>query len=296
MSITEAVEEEATRQVHATHKRIMTKSDLEPARKRPSGFAFRDTSSVSNKMSLDPSQMLKGSSEGTGTKPGVPDESTVTPTTSSEGTDTKPRVPDEEKVTFEAKADVTLDWGSEEESEYTEEDDDDENIKWVDIDEEEDRNDDDDDKSIDLEKTDNEETDDEFVHREEYIQDDDEETHDETVRGDEQVNDDGDEEMTNAEDANIGNGDEVITYTAKEDAKKTEEAKDDIKKTELPPTSSSLSVSSGFDVQELKEVDNTITLCASLGSEIPSAINAYLGSSQGDALQKILQKHTEELI
>ncbi|GKD03756.1 hypothetical protein Tco_1178730, partial [Tanacetum coccineum] len=50
------------------------------------------------------------------------------------------------------------------------------------------------------------------------------------------------------------------------------------------------------NVQELKEVDDTITLLASLISKIPSTINAYLGSSLGDALQKVLQKHTEELI
>ncbi|GKG46908.1 hypothetical protein Tco_0504105, partial [Tanacetum coccineum] len=117
--------------------RIVTESDPEPARLRPSGIAFRDTSSVLKKTSLDPSQKLKGvhtltpeekltrdtmqalkasrksirsqlhargSSKGTGTKPGVLDESTFTPTTSSEGTSTKPGVLDEEKVTSEAKA------------------------------------------------------------------------------------------------------------------------------------------------------------------------------------------------
>ncbi|GKG28192.1 hypothetical protein Tco_0406519, partial [Tanacetum coccineum] len=48
------------------------------------------------------------------------------------------------------------------------------------------------------------------------------------------------------------------------------------------------------DVQELKVVDHTTTLLALLRSKIPSAINAYLGSSLGDALQKVLQKHTLE--
>ncbi|GKA06257.1 hypothetical protein Tco_0685481 [Tanacetum coccineum] len=100
--------------------RIMTESVPEPARRRPSGIAFRDTSSVTKKLSPDPSQKLKGvltltpeeklaanmmkalkeskktsrrqpgtggSSKGTGSIPGVPDESTVVPTTSSEGTD-----------------------------------------------------------------------------------------------------------------------------------------------------------------------------------------------------------------
>ncbi|GJX78858.1 retrovirus-related pol polyprotein from transposon TNT 1-94 [Tanacetum coccineum] len=61
-----------------------------------------------------------GSNKGTGTIPGVPDESTVVSATSSEGTGTKPGVPDEEKVISEVK--VILEWGSEQESEYSEED------------------------------------------------------------------------------------------------------------------------------------------------------------------------------
>ncbi|GJT17940.1 hypothetical protein Tco_0876646 [Tanacetum coccineum] len=61
---------------------------------------------------------------------------------SSEGIGTKPRVPDEEKVTSEAN--VILEWGSEQESEYSEEEDDDEIIEWLDIDEEEEKKDEDD--------------------------------------------------------------------------------------------------------------------------------------------------------
>nr|GEU47720.1 retrotransposon protein, putative, unclassified [Tanacetum cinerariifolium] len=49
------------------------------------------------------------------------------------------------------------------------------------------------------------------------------------------------------------------------------------------------------DVQEIKVVDHTTLLLASLRSEIPLVVNAYLGSSLGDALQKVLQKHTREL-
>ncbi|GJX84216.1 hypothetical protein Tco_0334990 [Tanacetum coccineum] len=190
----------AARQVHATHERIVTKFDPEPARRRPSGIAFTDTSSVSKNMSPDPSQKLKG----TGRIPRVPDESTGILSTSSEGAGTKPGVLDEEKDTFAVKANVTLDLGSEEESEYTKEDDDDENIEWVDTDEEEDKNDDDDDKSIDLQRTDDEETDNEFVHSEEHVQDDDEETDDEFVHGDKQVNDNEDEEMTNVTPPKLG--------------------------------------------------------------------------------------------
>ncbi|GKA66772.1 hypothetical protein Tco_0766580 [Tanacetum coccineum] len=60
------------------------------------------------------------------------------------------------------------------------------------------------------------------------------------------VRKDEDEEMINAKVDDYDKGDEEITDAAKEDAKKTSEVKDDAKKTELPPTSSSLSVSSGF--------------------------------------------------
>ncbi|GJR16992.1 hypothetical protein Tco_0965519 [Tanacetum coccineum] len=205
ISLTEVAEEEAARQVYATHARIMTESIPEPARRKPSCISFKDMLSVSKKMSPDPSQMLKGvqsltpkeqfstdimqalkeskktsrrqpctrgSSEGTSVSLGVPNESTVVPATSNEGT----------------------------ESEYTKEDDD-------------------------------EETDDEFVH------------------GDEQVNDDEDEEMTNAEAEKSGNDDEEITDAAKADAEKTKEVKDDAKKAKLPPSSSRLSVSSGFGNQ-----------------------------------------------
>ncbi|GJW92208.1 hypothetical protein Tco_0169761 [Tanacetum coccineum] len=160
MSLTKAAEEEAARQVYATHERIVTESDPEPARRRPSCIAFRDTSSMSKKKSPDPSQKLKGVLTLTpeekltanimqALKEKVLNESIVVFSPSSEGTGTKQGVPDEEKVTFGAN--VTLNWGSEKESEYTEEDDDDENIEWVDTDEEEEKNDDDDEKSINLE-------------------------------------------------------------------------------------------------------------------------------------------------
>nr|GEV58194.1 hypothetical protein [Tanacetum cinerariifolium] len=131
-SLTKAVEEEASRQVHATHARIMTESIPKPARRRPSGIAFRYTSQVLKKVSFDLSQKLKGvqslnpeekdaadimkalkeskntsrrqpgtggSSEGTGSITRIPNEFKVISTTSSEGTGTKPGVLNEEKVT-----------------------------------------------------------------------------------------------------------------------------------------------------------------------------------------------------
>ncbi|GKE68219.1 hypothetical protein Tco_1526291 [Tanacetum coccineum] len=194
----------------------------------------------------------EGLSERISTKPGVPVKSTITPTTSSKGTGTEPGVPDKEKVTSEAKYDVILDWGSKQESEYSEEGNDDENIEWVDTDEEEEKNDDDDDKSIDLEKTDDEEIDDEFLHNEE-----------------------NDEEMTTTEDADTRNDDEEITDTTNVDAEKTKVVKDDIKKAKLPPTSSSLFVSLGFGNQFLNLSSDT-SLIGTVKDTTDAEINSLL--------------------
>nr|GFA37088.1 hypothetical protein [Tanacetum cinerariifolium] len=191
ISLTEAIEEEAARQVHATYSRIMTESDLEPARRRPLG---------------------------------VPDASIVISDTSSEGTSTIPGVPDEEKI----------DSYEDEEKKY----------------------DTNDDKSIDLEITNNEETNDEFVH------------------GDEQVNDDEGEEMLNVEVEDYGKGNAEISDLAKADAEKIKEIKDDAKKAKLTPTSSSLFVSSGFGDQFLKLSFDTSLVSTVKDSDM--CLNTYL--------------------
>ncbi|GJU98130.1 hypothetical protein Tco_1327401 [Tanacetum coccineum] len=230
----------------------------------------------------------KGSIKGTGRIPGVPDESIMVSATSSEGTGTILGVPDEEKVTSKEK--VILE--RKEES----------------------------DKSIDLEMTDDEETDDEFV------------------QGVEQVNDDEDEEITNAEVEVSRNGDEENTDAAKTDAGKTEEVYDDAKRAELHPTSSILSLSlvavisehvvptpipvipsvapatslltplsvstipplrvAKFekDVSELKKIDHSTKALATFKSQVPKVVEQYLGSKIGDDLQKVLQRHTVDLI
>nr|GEV84846.1 DNA-directed DNA polymerase [Tanacetum cinerariifolium] len=240
ISLTKAAEEEAARQVHATHARIVTGSAPEPASRGPSGIAFKDTSIVTKKMSPGLSQKLKGvqtltpkeqlvadtiqalkeskkiskrqpctggSSEGTGVSPGVYDESTVILKTLSEGTGTKPKTLMKRKIRMMKTMTMT--------------------------------------KASIFKKIDDEEIDDEFVHSEENVQDEDEKTDDELVHGDEQVNDDEDEETTNAEDVDTWNSDEETTDIAKTGAEKIEEVKDDIKKAKLPLTSSSLSISSG---------------------------------------------------
>ncbi|GJZ02466.1 hypothetical protein Tco_0520427 [Tanacetum coccineum] len=141
ISQTEAEEAEAARKVHDTHARIVTESISESAKKKSSGRSsksveIQDTSSAPKSKpatsktklkgapSLTPQeqeaanimQALKeskktskrqpstgGSNEGTGSKPGVPDESIIVSTTSSEGTGAKPGVPDEDKDITEEK-------------------------------------------------------------------------------------------------------------------------------------------------------------------------------------------------
>ncbi|GJZ48536.1 hypothetical protein Tco_0602368 [Tanacetum coccineum] len=100
INITEAEKEEAARQVHATHARIASESVHEPTKKKTGN---RSTRSV----------VIQDTAR-------VPDESTVVSATSSEGTGTKLRVSDKEKVLTKEK--VILEWGSEQESEYSEED------------------------------------------------------------------------------------------------------------------------------------------------------------------------------
>ncbi|GKB27768.1 hypothetical protein Tco_0867169 [Tanacetum coccineum] len=157
-----------------------------------------------------------GSNEGTGTIPGVPNESTIISATSSEGTGTKPRVLDKEKDI--TKENVILEWGSEQESEYSEEDK---------LDDEE-KDDDEDDETV---------SDEDDIYKYKIY-----------VRKDE------DEEMLNAEVDNFDKGDEEVTDATKADAKKTSEVKDDAKKTKLPPSSSSLSISLCFEIDSLLEV------------------------------------------
>ncbi|GJS60459.1 hypothetical protein Tco_0655243 [Tanacetum coccineum] len=258
MSLTEATEEEAARQVHATHELLVTEFDPEHARRstrrRPSCIAFRDTSSVSKKTSLDQSQKLKGiqtmtdeeklaadtmqelkaskklsksqahaggSSKGTGISPGVPDESTDILTTSSEGTGTKPGVPDEVNNASKAKADSAINWGSEEESEYSEEG---------------------------------------IVNKE-------------FVHGDEYVHDDVDEEMKDVEDTETGKDDDEIT-----DAEKTEVTKGDREQSrKLPVTSSRLSVSSVLKMPPKRTTATTTPLT-------DAQIKALIAQGVADAL------------
>ncbi|GKF38956.1 hypothetical protein Tco_0119017, partial [Tanacetum coccineum] len=48
-------------------------------------------------------------------------------------------------------------------------------------------------------------------------------------------------------------------------------------------------------VKELKKVDHSTTILASIKSQEPSVVKDYLQSSLPDAFKKVLQSHTEEL-
>ncbi|GJX02395.1 hypothetical protein Tco_0186308 [Tanacetum coccineum] len=71
------------------------------------------------------------------------------------------------------------------------------------------------------------------------------------------VQTDEDERMLDVEVAGSNKGDEEVSDTAKANAEKTLEVKDNAKKTELPPSSSSLSVSSLMDIKIQSEVSQT---------------------------------------
>ncbi|GKD89074.1 hypothetical protein Tco_1364581, partial [Tanacetum coccineum] len=105
------------------HARIMTES----AKKKSGGRkqevaniiqAFKESKKTSRRQ-----PGTEGSNEGTGSKPGVPDESIVVSATSSERTGAKPGVPDEDKDINEEK--VILEWGDEQDSEFIDDDNDD---------------------------------------------------------------------------------------------------------------------------------------------------------------------------
>ncbi|GJR15778.1 retrovirus-related pol polyprotein from transposon TNT 1-94 [Tanacetum coccineum] len=258
ISKTEAEEAEESRQVHATHARIVTESVPEPTRRRKLGKVTSDppkklkgvpSLTLEKQKAADTMQALKERrktskrqpgigdlNEGTCTIPGVADESTIVSATSSEGTDTKPGVPDEEKDITEEN--VILEWGSEQESEYSEED-------QLDDEEKDDKEGDADDEG-DGHISDTKDTDDE--------DDETESDKDEIYKYKIRVRKDKDEEMLNAEVEDSDKGDEEVTDAAKADAENTLGVKDDAKKTKLPPTSSSLFDTTDAEINSLLEV------------------------------------------
>ncbi|GKB13714.1 hypothetical protein Tco_0847637, partial [Tanacetum coccineum] len=50
------------------------------------------------------------------------------------------------------------------------------------------------------------------------------------------------------------------------------------------------------DVSKLKKTDHSADALANLKSQVPTNVNEYLGSKLGDDLEKVLQRHTADLI
>ncbi|GJX30730.1 reverse transcriptase domain-containing protein [Tanacetum coccineum] len=158
--------------------------------------------------------------------------SIVIPATSSEGTGAKPGVSNKDKDINKEK--VILKWGDEQDSEFSDDNDD----------VEKDDKDGDADDEGDDHVSDTQDADDEDVETES----DEDEFYKYKIR----MRNEEDVEMKDVEVEESDKGKEKVTDVAKEEAEKTSEAKDDTKKSELPPSSSSLSVSSGFSDQFLK--------------------------------------------
>ncbi|GKE58448.1 hypothetical protein Tco_1497633, partial [Tanacetum coccineum] len=133
ISQTKAKEAEAARNVHATHARIVTESVPKPAKKKSSSrssksIVIQDTPNIMQalkeiKKTSKRQPGIGGSNKGTRSKPGVPNKSTIISDTSSKGSGIKPGVLDEEKDITEEK--VILEWGDEQDSEYSDDDNDD---------------------------------------------------------------------------------------------------------------------------------------------------------------------------
>ncbi|GJR89447.1 hypothetical protein Tco_0213458 [Tanacetum coccineum] len=222
----------------------------------------------------------RGSSEGTGRIPGVPDESTLAFAISSEVTSTKPGVSDEEKVTLEEN--VILEWGSKNESKHSED-------SQLNSDEEEKKDndgdanheDEDDDHISDIQ-----DTDDEYAKTES--------NDNEIYKYKIQVYKDVDVEMVGAETVKRENIEkDEMTNAAKADVGKTAEEKGDAElaendmtsnyqvkvSIELPLPSSSLSVSSGFGTHFLNLSSNVSligVLKDSLEAEISSLMDVHI--------------------
>nr|GEU89230.1 Gag-Pol polyprotein [Tanacetum cinerariifolium] len=84
VSLIEAAKEEAARQVHDTHARIMTESKLEPAKKNTSCRTLKESKKPNRRQ-----PGTRGSNKGSGRILRVLDESTVISTTSHKGTEMK---------------------------------------------------------------------------------------------------------------------------------------------------------------------------------------------------------------
>nr|GEX16691.1 copia protein [Tanacetum cinerariifolium] len=263
ISQTKAEEAKEARKVHATHARTVTKSVPESAKKKSSGrgsksVVIQDTLSALKSKPATSKTKLKGALSLTAQEQEAADImqalKEIISATSSEGTGTKPGVLDEDKDNTEDK--VILEWGDEQDSEFSDNDNDD--------DEKDDKDSDADDKGNDH-VSDTQDADDEDVETKS--------DEDEIYKYKIHVRKDEDVEMEVTEVKETDKGEEKVTDAAKEESGKTSKAKDDAKKSEFPPSSSSLSVSLDFGDQFLK-----LSSDSTLVSIVKDCADAYVSS------------------
>ncbi|GKA84516.1 retrovirus-related pol polyprotein from transposon TNT 1-94 [Tanacetum coccineum] len=219
ISQTKAKEAEAARKVHATHARIVKKSIPESAKKKSGGrssksVVIQDTPSTPKSKPATSKTKLKGAPSFTPQEHEAADMMQAL----------KERVPDTSSEGTGAKPGVPN--------------------KEKDITEEKDDKDGDTDNEGDDHASDTQDVDDEDVETKS--------DEDEIYKYKICVHKDEDVEMKDAEVEESDKGEEKVTDAEKEEVEKTSKAKDDTNNTELPPSSSSLSVSSGFGDQFLK--------------------------------------------
>ncbi|GKC03654.1 hypothetical protein Tco_0995264 [Tanacetum coccineum] len=214
ISQTKTKEAEAARQVYATHARIMTESVPESTMKKTGG---RISKSVV--IQDTPSALKSKPATSKDQLKGAPSLTPVEQEAANIIQALKERVPDESTVVSATSSEGTsIKPGDDKDGDADEEGDD--HVSDTQ---------DDDDEDV---KT---KSDEDGIYKYKI-----------RVRKDEDV------EMKDAEVEESNKGEEMVTDAANEEVEKTSKAKDDAKKTELPPSSSSLSVSLGFGDQFLK--------------------------------------------
>ncbi|GJR92107.1 hypothetical protein Tco_0216118 [Tanacetum coccineum] len=225
----------------------------------------------------------RGSDEVTGSIPGVLDESKVVFATSSERTGIKPGVLDEKKDITEEK--VILEWGDEQDSEYSDDDNDD-----AEKDDKDGDTDDEDDDHV----SDTQDANDEDVKTES----DEDEIYKYKIR----VRKDEDAKMADAEveEFDKGFGDQFLKLSSKsslvsivkDSADADVSSLMDIPIQQETPQTQSLSK----DMYMLKIADLFTEALVVLKSQVPAVVDSYLDSKVIDVFQKELQKHTADLI
>ncbi|GJT57176.1 hypothetical protein Tco_0992230 [Tanacetum coccineum] len=298
-------------------------------RRKPRGVVIQDTPRVSKKKSIDQSQKLKGIellSDATraGITPKVPDKPTRKSTVSNEGAGTSPKVLDETKDKNEKAKDIL--WVSTDEDES--DDDDDEDNESIDIEKTDDEKTDTDvedqvmgvakinvAKKAEKEKADEEikgdgqaadaQPKDDQVKNLDFVTHKDKSELLQSTFGHSLSSNFANQFLNNSPNASL-------ISTISENAKVEINSLLDIKiqqevptiqqepfhavKVSVPDSEALTDVLQRVsdlekDVKELKQVNHTPSIHESIKSQVPLAVDKYLGSSLGDTLQKIKQEH-----